>query len=117
MKSLRILTFTTLGLGLVCLSCIAAAQDAQDRECFNIRTISSWSALSERHIYVKATGAANHFLLTMFTRCPGIRFAQALASVAPITGAWIETGLRSGQWRLCSSRPSWVLKTDSAEGL
>lgn len=57
----------------------ALAQDSQDRECLNIRTISSWSALDDRHLYIKGTGSANHFLLTMFTRCPGIRYAQALA--------------------------------------
>lgn len=68
-----------IGVIGVCSPGMAGAQESEDRECFNIRTISSWSALNDKHLYVKGIGSANHFLLTMFTKCPGIRYAQALA--------------------------------------
>jgi hypothetical protein len=63
----------------VCWSGMAGAQESEDRECFSIRSISSWSALNDQHLDIKGVGSANHFLLTMFTRCPGIRYAQVLA--------------------------------------
>ena len=68
-----------VGLMIAGLSGAARAQESQDRECFNIQTISSWNALSNEHHYVKGIGSTNHFLLTMFTRCPGIRSTQAIA--------------------------------------
>lgn len=58
---------------------LASAQDSDSGDCVNIRTISSWSALSDRHLYIKAPGAKNHYFVTLWQRCPGLQFAQALA--------------------------------------
>lgn len=68
-----------IGVLLLSLVGCASTQESRDRECFDIRSISSWSALSDKHLYVKAPGAANHYFLTLWHRCPGLKFAEALA--------------------------------------
>jgi len=69
----------TFGLVSACASTGTTAGQAADRECFNIQTINNWSVLDNKHLYIKASGADNHFLLTMFASCHGIRSAQVLA--------------------------------------
>jgi hypothetical protein len=46
--------------------------------CFNIRQISSWSAIDRDHVYLKE-GVNNHYLVTLFSSCPGLRNANAIA--------------------------------------
>ena len=80
---MRLTTMVSILAALVfatgCASSETSAENPADRECFNIQSISSWSTLDDKHLYVKGVGAANHYLLTMFSRCPGIRSAQVLA--------------------------------------
>ena len=47
-------------------------------ECVRIRTVRNWDALDDEHIWVEANGA-RQFLMTLWARCPGIRFAQVIA--------------------------------------
>ena len=68
--------------GSVCAACSGqqmSAGGALDRECFDIRLVSNWSALDDRHLYIKGRGADGHFFVTAFHRCPGLRFAETIA--------------------------------------
>jgi hypothetical protein len=47
-------------------------------DCFNIRQISSWDAIDRDHVYLKE-GVNNHYLVTLFSSCPGLRSANAIA--------------------------------------
>jgi len=47
-------------------------------DCFHIRQINNWSALDKDHVYLEESGN-DQFLLTMFSACPGLKFAQAIA--------------------------------------
>ena len=51
--------------------------DARD-DCFYIRQVNSWDAIDDRHIFVRAS-VSDQYLLTMFSSCQGIRFANAIA--------------------------------------
>ncbi len=55
-----------------------------ERACFNARTATNFSALSNRHVYVQ--GRQNeHYLLTMFGTCFGLRNAFGIALSSDLT--------------------------------
>jgi hypothetical protein len=45
----------------------------------NVRNISSFDAIDDRHIYIKARGQQKHFLFTMRGGCFGLRSAHGIA--------------------------------------
>ncbi len=66
----------------------AAEEEAVERICVNKRTINSFDAIDDKHVYIKATGD-NHFLFTMQRRCFGLRNAMGI-------------GIRDTMSRVCS---------------
>lgn len=70
---------TTLCVFLAaCASTDSAPDSASGDECFRIRNVNSWDAIDDKHIYIKEA-VNDHYLLTMFSACHGIKFAQAIA--------------------------------------
>ena len=62
----------------------ASSSSASSRDdCFFIRTVNSWDAIDEKHLYLDATGD-QQFLVTMDFACRGIRFANAIALSNPM---------------------------------
>ena len=52
---------------------------APERVCVNVRNITSFDPIDDRHIYIKARGEQMHFLFTMHGGCTGLRSAQTIA--------------------------------------
>ena len=52
--------------------------DAAERVCVSVRSINSFDALDDQHIYIKAIGN-NHYLFTLSGRCRGLRSAHGIA--------------------------------------
>lgn len=61
-----------------CASTDATPESASRDDCFYIRSVNSWDAIDDKHIYIKE-GVNDHYLLTMFSSCRGIKHAQAIA--------------------------------------
>lgn len=77
----RVLYFNILVLVLMVSGCATADSEtghSSKENCFNIRQISSWSAIDRDHVYLKE-GVNNHYLVTLFSSCPGLRSANAIA--------------------------------------
>ena len=55
----------------------AEEEGAIERVCVNKRTISSFDAIDDEHVYIKAAGN-KHYLFTMQRRCFGLRGAQGI---------------------------------------
>ena len=78
---IRGLSFNILILCLVLSGCATAEpqqQSSSKDDCFNIRQVSSWNAIDRDHVYLKE-GVSNHYLVTFFSSCPGIRSANVIA--------------------------------------
>jgi hypothetical protein len=52
--------------------------DAAARVCVSVRSINSFDAVDDQHIYIKATGN-NHYLFTLYGGCHGLRSAHGIA--------------------------------------
>jgi len=77
----RVLYFNILVLVLMVSGCATADSEtgySSKEDCFNIRQISSWDAIDRDHVYLKE-GVNNHYLVTLFSSCPGLRSANAIA--------------------------------------
>ena len=61
-----------------CATTDSEQQSAANDDCFYIRTVNNWSAIDDEHIYIGGLGD-DQFLLTMVSRCSGIRFTNAIA--------------------------------------
>ena len=55
-----------------------AGMPVAEPACFNVRTASNFNALSNRHVYVEGR-RDEHYLLTMFNVCFGLRNAFGIA--------------------------------------
>ena len=71
---------------LVLTGCAAPSEEVADESlgapgkvCVNVRNISSFDAIDDRHIYIKARGQQKHFLFTMRGGCLGLRSAHGIA--------------------------------------
>ena len=51
---------------------------ADERVCVSVRSINSFDAIDDEHLYIKATGN-KHFLFTLSGRCIGLRSARGIA--------------------------------------
>ena len=56
----------------------AEEEETIERVCVNKRSINSFDAIDDQHVYIKATGN-NHYLFTMQRRCFGLRSAYGIA--------------------------------------
>jgi hypothetical protein len=52
--------------------------DAAERVCVRVKSISSFDAIDNEHIYIKATGN-EHFLFTLYGGCLELRSAHGIA--------------------------------------
>jgi hypothetical protein len=52
-------------------------KEAVERVCVNKRQISSFDAIDDQHVYIRASGK-RHFLFTMQRHCLGLRNANAI---------------------------------------
>jgi len=57
----------------------ADVTDNTGKTCFWIRQINGWQSIDNRHVYVSGGGKREKFLLTLFNRCYGVRFAENIA--------------------------------------
>ena len=55
----------------------AAEEEAVERVCVNKRSINSFDAIDDKHVYIKAS-SNKHFLFTMQRRCSGLRNAMGI---------------------------------------
>ena len=46
--------------------------------CVHIRQVRNWGAIDDEHVWLEASGR-RQYLVTLWTRCPGLRFAQVIA--------------------------------------
>ena len=68
-----------------------AGMPVAEQACFNARTATNFSALSRRHVYVQ--GRRNeHYLLTMFNVCFGLRNASGIAIENTLSRVCSNTG-------------------------
>ena len=78
---IRIAVTTTLFL---CLTLPGPAltdtppEESSRDDCFYIRNINGWDAIDRDHVYLKQ-GVNDHYLVTLFSSCPGLKFANAIA--------------------------------------
>ena len=62
-----------------CASSPPSTDTSGERTCFNIREITNWSAIDDKHLYVEGIRSDSKYLFTMFSSCHGIRFSQVIA--------------------------------------
>ncbi len=55
----------------------ADEEEAAQKVCVNKRSINSFDAIDDEHVYIKATGN-KHYLFTMQRRCFGLRSAMGI---------------------------------------
>ncbi len=101
----------------------ADAEEGTERVCVNKRTISSFDAIDDQHVYIKATGN-KHFLFTMQRRCFGLRGAQGIGikdtMSSVCSGSFGEIVYRDMGRRLESCRIDTIERVaskDDAKGL
>ncbi len=51
---------------------------AVERVCVSVRSINSFDAIDDRHLYIKATGN-KHYLFTLYGGCTGLQSAHGIA--------------------------------------
>ena len=74
-----------------------------ERVCVSVRSISSFDAIDDEHIYIKATGN-EHYLFTLYGICSGLRSAQGIA-------------VRDTFSRVCSNSYGEIIYRDMGRGL
>lgn len=79
---LLLVSLITLSALTGCASSGATADDpyAVDPtvECVRIRSVRNWSAIDDEHLWLEVSGS-RQYLVSLWARCPGIRFAQVIA--------------------------------------
>ena len=83
LRSHRSLFFVALLVGVT--GCASTDEGTDDiyaidpsAECVRIRQVRNWSAIDDKHVWLEASGR-RQFLVTLWARCPGLRFAQVIA--------------------------------------
>lgn len=91
--------------------CATSSDEVADRSlakaetaCVNVRNISSFDAIDDQHLYVKAPGQPKHLLFTLDGTCFGVRSAQTIAVKDKFT-------------RVCSDSFGEVIYRDPGRGL
>ncbi len=79
---LSLLSLITLASVPGCASTGATPEDpyAMDAsvDCVRIRLVRNWGAIDDKHLWLEASGR-RQYLVTLWARCPGIRFTQVIA--------------------------------------
>ena len=98
----------------------AQAEEKPERVCVNVRTIRTFDALTDQHVYVRQ-GSDKHFLFVMRNRCHNLRNAQGIA-IKDVTSRICSDGFgeivyrdRLGGRRLESCRIDTIQAVDSKE--
>ncbi len=98
-------------LVLALSGCAASSEKVADRSsegvgrvCVGVRNITSFDAIDDRHIYVKATGPHKHLLFTVDGGCIGLQSAHTIAVKDAFT-------------RVCSDSFGEVIYRDLGRGL
>lgn len=78
MKRIRLVALLLAAMAWVPCMAEDGGQSNPRGECFDIRQVRDWDALDNRHLYIEVS-AKKRYLLTLFSECRGIRFAQAIA--------------------------------------
>ena len=68
-----------------CASTETASEASANRTCFNIREITSWSSIDDKHLYIEGIRSDSKYLFTMFSSCYGIDFSQVIALSNPMS--------------------------------
>ncbi|MCH8072535.1 MAG: hypothetical protein IIA09_11340 [Proteobacteria bacterium] len=68
-----------------CASTETASEASANRTCFNIREITSWSSIDNKHLYIEGIRSDSKYLFTMFSSCYGIEFSQVIALSNPMS--------------------------------
>ena len=96
---------------LTLVGCATSTEDvedesavAADRVCVNVRNITSFDAIDDRHLYVRARGQPEHYLFTMDGTCIGLRGAHTIA-------------VKDTFSRVCSNTFGEVIYRDLGRGL
>jgi len=76
---------------------------AAERVCVSVRSINSFDAIDDEHIYIKATGN-EHYLFTLYGRCSGLRSAHGIA-------------VKDTFSRVCSNSYGEIIYRDMGRGL
>ncbi len=83
MKMLQLILFVS---ALMLTGCVASSDTMADRSladtgkvCVNVHNISSFDAIDNKHLYVRALGQQKHLLFTLDGTCFGLRSAQTIA--------------------------------------
>ena len=78
----------------------AEKAQAEERVCFNRRTVDTFEGLSDKHVFIEERGK-DYYLLTMRNRCSGLEDARGIGIVhhragAPELGREKRAGLEAG---------------------
>lgn len=100
----------TLSAALLLMSCASPESNGDSGssahfdidECVRTRAVRAYDALDDQHIWVEEN-ANRQFLLTLYSRCPDISLAQAIAFTNLMT--------------ICPSNPGSVSFRESSRGL
>ena len=57
----------------------AKGEPPSQEACFNVREVEDFSALDDLHVYLEGRRSDQHYLLTMFQGCVGLRGAIGIA--------------------------------------
>ena len=71
--------------------------------CVRIRQVRNWNAIDDEHLWLEVSGR-RQFLVTLWARCPGIRFAQVIA-------------LNNASGRICPNDFGSVLFDDAGQAM
>ncbi|MCZ6500773.1 MAG: DUF6491 family protein [Gammaproteobacteria bacterium] len=108
MKLSQLILFVSiLALSGCAASSEKVAEESQEKAatvCVSVRNISSFDAIDDQYLYVKALGKQRHFLFTMDRACFGLRSAQTIA-------------VRDKFTRVCSDSFGEVIYRDIGRGL
>ena len=72
------------------LNPIIAEEENSEKACFRVGDISGWLALGDQRLIVWSPSKSHPFLVTLFNRCPNLRFEDTLI-------------FKSTLWRTCSN--------------
>ncbi len=76
---------------------------APEKVCVNVRSITSFDAIDDRHLYIEARGQQKHFLFTMHGTCVRLRSAYTIA---------VESTLS----RVCSNSFGEIIYNEGGQG-
>ena len=65
-------------------------ENSNQKSCFRVGDISNWRALDNERLIVWSPSKSHPYLVTLFNRCPGLRFEDVLI-------------FESTLWRTCSN--------------